>query len=591
MTAAGENPSKLPEAETVILAKATGDPGVVPGAVSGAAQPQLLSDSTRMLDLPRGRHRTGPADFSERSTRRAWVSRGAVAAICCVQALLSLRMRNSASAAEARYLLFGHQEIAHLVHGAPLPGNHAPALPGVPALYPVLGAYADGFGGLGAARAISLVAMLLTTMLLYMMTRRLFNEQVGVYAAALFGAAEAAVLAGNLATPDAMSLCLLALACWIVVRTASWHWPAYLLAVPAAGLAAGTSYWAVLFLPAVGLLGVLAAVPYLGLPALARLLVPTVLVGGIFGARLLAAGRAYLTAAVGTTATRSPGSGLWLRILSDSGKWGGLVAALAVFGAIRYAIQPRILPGEDIALAGTRYRRIGLGVVLTGTAVLALAVQLYLNSENSLDTRLAFGLFFTAPMAGVGLASLVGEHYRRAQIAVLAWTAALMLGLVQSGQIFGSWPDSASMVRELSRYLGPGDRYLVENDDVALYYLRDNPDAQPGQFTSTSVITYRSAGGEVLTGTPAYLAALRAGYFHVVIYDGTVTGTRDLSLAAELISNPGYRLVATVREHAAGVPTICYIWVRTAAGTSPPRPPVTPAPRGRDRSRAVTSHR
>lgn len=590
MTAAGDNPSKLPEAETVILARATGDPGVVPGAAPGASPDELPPDSTRVIEMPHGRHRTGPVHISERSTRRAWVSRGAVAAICCVQALLSLRMRNTASAAEAQYLTIGHQEIAHLLQGAAPPPDYASSLPGVPVLYPVLGAYADGIHGLASARAVSLAAMLITTTLLYMMTRRLFNEQVGVYAAALFGVAEAAVLAGNLATPDATSLCLLALACWIVVRTASWRWPAYLLAVPAAMLAIGTYYWALLCLPTVGLLAVLAALPYVGLPALARILVPAVPIGGIFTARLLAAGRDYLTAAMTATASRLPGSGVALRILADSGKWAGLVVALAVFGAIRYAIQPRIVADGDVALPGTGSRRIALGIVLTATAGLAVADQLYLNSENSLDTHLAFGLFFAAPMAGVGLASLVGEHYRRAQIAVLAWTAALILGLVQSGQIFTSWPDSGSVVRELSRYLGPGDRYLVENDTVPIYYLRGNPDAQPGQFTSTSRITYRTAGGEVLTGTAAYVAAVKAGYFHVVIYDDTVTAATDTSLAQALRFSDGYRLMATLPEQAAGGHTTCWVWVRTAGSAGTPHPPVTPPHRGRDRSRAVTSH-
>jgi Dolichyl-phosphate-mannose-protein mannosyltransferase len=589
VTAAGEPPSKLPEAETVIFARTTGDPGVVPGA-TGAAPDKDRADSTRMLEMPRGRHRTGPVHFTERSTRRAWVSRAAVAAIWCVQALLSLRMHNTASVAEAQYLTIGHQEIAHLLHGAPPPANDASSLPGVPVLYPVLGAYADGIGGLAAARAVSLVAMLLTTALLYTTTRRLFNEQVGVYAAALFAATEAAVLAGNLATPDATSLCLLALACWIVVRTASWRWPAYLLAVPAALLAVGTCYWALLCLPTLGLLGVLAALPYLRLPALSRLLVPAVLIGAIFATRRLPAGPDYLKAAVAATASRSHGSSLAPQILADGGKWGGLLAALAVFGAVRYVIQPKIVPGEDLALAGTAYRRTGLGVVLTATAGLALADQLYLNSENSLDTHLAFGLFFAAPMAGAGLASLVGEHYRRAQIAVLAWTAALILGLVQSGQIFGSWPNSAEQVRELSHYLGPGDRYLVENDGVAIYYLRGNPDAEPGQFTSTSLITYRAANGEVLTGTTAYVAALRADYFHVVIYDSTVTSTRDISLAAELISNPGYRLVATLPEQASGARTTCYVWVRTSSGSGATHAPAKRAPHRADRSRAVTSH-
>jgi hypothetical protein len=590
VTASGDDPWKVPEAETVLFARAAAVPEVLPDAIGGAAPDEQPRNGTPVLAGPRGRHRTRQARASQPTTRRTWVSRAALAAVCYVQASLSLRLRNTATAGEAQYLTIGHLEIAHLVHGAPLPANYASTLPGVPALYPVLGAVADDIGGLAAARTASLLAMLITTVLLYMTTRLLFNEQVGVCAAALFGVTEGVVLAGNLATPDATSLCLVALACWIVVRTGPSWWPAYLLAIPVAGLAVGTYYWAVLCLPAVGVLGVLAALPYAGRRALTRLIVPAVVIAGMFAARLLGAGREYLTAALAATASRSPGGGQVLGILADAGKWGGLLAALAVFGCVRYAIRPGTESGPQTGMPGTRARRIGLGIVLTATAALTLADQIYLNVNTSLDTHVAFALLFAAPMAGVGVAGLVGEHYRQAQIGVLVWTAALILGLVQSGQIFGSWPDSSAQVRELSRYLGPDDHYLVENDDVAIYYLRGNRDAQPGQFTSTSTFSYRTAGGAVLTGTSGYLAALQAGYFHVIVYDGTATSALDRTLTAELRSNPGYRLMATVAERSPGIRTNCYIWVRTgrAAPATAPKQPVVPAPRRTDQDRAVS---
>jgi hypothetical protein len=116
---------------------------------------------------------------------------------------------------------------------------------------------------------------------------------------------------------------------------------------------------------------------------------------------------------------------------------------------------------------------------------------------------------------------------------------------------------------ELSRYLGPGDRYLVENDNVAIYYLMGNPDAQPDQFTDTYFMSYRNRKGQLLTGTPAYLAALQAGYFHVVIYDSSVTPALDKSLAAALESDPRYRLAGAVPEDARDFRTTCYVWVRT----------------------------
>ena len=591
-----KRPVQSPDAETVMLAKFTADPEVEPEApdaerpgpeqptpqhqaaelsaaknfsVRNRQEPDIPAEdesaepSTRVLVLPRAKRGAGQELFSAPSARRTWVSRAALGAILCVQAVLPLRLQNTAFGDEALYLYAGHMETAHLLHGAALQGDYASYFPGVPVVYPVLAAAASSVGGLAAARAVSLLAMLITTALLYAMTRRLFNERVGLCAAGVFCVAEGVTLAGHLATNDAVSLCFLALASWIVVRTAPWRWRAYLLAAPVAGLAVATDYWALLYLPTLALFAGLAADPYLGRPALTRTLVLGGVTVELLAVAVLVAGRTYVTAAVTTLATRSPGGGQALHILTEAGEWGGLVAALAAFGAARYAVEARNERNEHVALPGSRRRRAALGIVLAGTALLALADHLYPSTDNLLDTHLSFGLFFAAPMAGVGLARLVGDHFRRAQIGVVAWAAVLVLGLGQATRAFGSWPDSSTQVMELSRYLGPGDRYLVENDNVAIYYLMGNPDAQPDQFTSTYFMAYRSPKGQLLTGTPAYLAALQAGYFHVVIYDSSVTPALDKSLAAALESDPRYRLAGAVPEDARDFHTTCYVWVRT----------------------------
>ena len=460
-----KRPVQSPDAETVMLAPVKTDPDVMPepgpsppdaqppateqpAAEPAPAKPPDAEDwgaSTRVLTLPRGKRRSGPAQWSAPSARRTWVSRTALAVILCVQAVLSLRLQNTAFGNEALYLYAGHLEAAHVLRGAPLQGNYAAYFPGVPVLYPVLGAAADSIGGLAAARAVSLLAMLITTALLYAMTRLLFNERVGLCAAALFCVAEGTVLAGHLATNDAPALGLLALASWIAVRTASWRWRGYLLAAPVAALAAATDYWALLYLPTVALLGGLAAHPHLGRQALARALALWAVTAELLAAAVIVAGRQYVTAAVTATAARTPGSAQALHILAEAGKWGGLILGLAVLGGVGYAIGARTEPNERVALPGSRHRRIALGVVLAGTALLTLAAQLRLNTDASLDTHAAFGLFFAAPMAGVGLARLVGDHFRRAQIGIVVWAVALVLGLSQTSQLFGSWPDSSAL--------------------------------------------------------------------------------------------------------------------------------------------------
>ena len=98
----------------------------------------------------------------------------------------------------------------------PLPSDYASFFSGSPVLYPILGALADTWGGLAAARHVSLLAMLTTTALLYSLSRRLFNERVGLCAAVIFSVTESAIFLGNFATYDAPALCLLAVAAWIV---------------------------------------------------------------------------------------------------------------------------------------------------------------------------------------------------------------------------------------------------------------------------------------------------------------------------------------------------------------------------------------
>ena len=92
-------------------------------------------------------------------------------------------MQNTAFEDEALYLYTGRMETAHLLYGTRFTAAYATYFSGAPVLYPVLGGVRRGGGGLAAARAVSLLAMLAITALLYSLTRRLFDERVGLCAA------------------------------------------------------------------------------------------------------------------------------------------------------------------------------------------------------------------------------------------------------------------------------------------------------------------------------------------------------------------------------------------------------------------------
>jgi len=550
-----------PDAETVLFPALSAGPALAPdeapeSSTTGAEERRFYTrpfDAIRLL--------SADAVDGRPSRRRTVISRLVLLAILSCQAIVTLRLHNTAYQDEAQYLYAGHMQIARWLRGTALQGTYSSYFAGSPLLYPVLAAAVSAAGGLAAARALSLAEMLVVTALLYSLTRQLFNERVGLCAAAVFAVTEPAVLLGRLATVDASSLCLLAVAAWLVVRTAPWDSRAYLLAAPVAALAVATSYSAIFFLPTLAVLAGLAAYPHRGHGALARVPVLGALSFLLAAGAGAIAGQQYLTAVKTTIAAHGTASAL--QILADCGRWGGLSISVAIIGAVGYGWHATTEPGEDIALAGDRRRRVALGTCLTGTALIVPALQMYLHSEVWLDTHVGFGLFFAAPVAGVGLVRLVGDHFRRPQIGILIWAVALTLGLGQASQIFGGWPESAQLVTQLSHYLQPGAHYLVEDDDVPIYYLLGRTDAQPSQFTSTYFISFPSAGGHALTGTAGYLAAIKAGYFQVIAYDSTFTPGLDKALAAALEASPRYRLAAAFIESAAHSRTTCYIWVRT----------------------------
>jgi Dolichyl-phosphate-mannose-protein mannosyltransferase len=531
--------------------------------------PDNPSASTRIFVLPLGKHGHAVSPFATPSARRTWVSRAVLGGILCLQALLSLRLHNTAFEDEALYLYSGHMEIVHWLHGVSAQGNYASYFSGAPVLYPALGALADAVGGLAAARLLSLLAMLGSTALLYSMSRRLFNERVALCAAALFSVTESAIFLGNFATYDAPTIFLLALAAWIVVRTAAQRWPVYLLAAPLAALAVATKYASLLFVPTIAALTALAALPYLGRRALARPVAFGLVAAALLAGGLHLAGRAYMQGISFSTTGRASGTTPTSTLLHEILLWGGAPFAVAVIGAVAYARRPRTEPDEIIAEPGGALRRTALGVVLTGTALLAPAEQIHLHTLVSLQKHIGFGLFFAAPMAGVGLVRLMGDHFRRVQLGIAVWAVALTLGMTQARDLYSGWTNSTQMIHDIALAARPGAHYLVEVPEVPIYYLMGNPDAQPDQFTSTYNIGYvDSKEGKFLTGNAGYVAAIQAGYFRVVAYNYQTTPAVDQVIARTLQADPAYRLEAVIPN--ANDSIFTYVWVKTSVPKTSP---------------------
>ena len=236
-----------------------------------------------------------------------------------------------------------------------------------------------------------------------------------------------------------------------------------------------------------------------------------------------------------------------------------------MIGTVAYVWRVRTEPDEKIAPAGGRFRRAALGALLTGTALLAPAYQAHLHTDISFLKHIGFGLFFAAPMAGFGLARIMGDYFRRPQFGIAVWSLALVLGMVQSGYLFHSWPSSGPFTNAFAKYLKPNARYLVEVPEVPIYYLMGNADAQPKQFTSTFYIVYKNKKGQLLTGPAGFTAAVQDGYFQIIAYSNTVTLAADGALAKALTASRMYYQAADVHLSDSFGPVDYHIWVKRAS--------------------------
>lgn len=497
------------------------------------------------------------------SRRRTWLSRAILLGILVMQAVLSLRLRNTAFEDEALYLYVGHLQLSQLFGGPPVPPEFSTYLSGSSVLYPVLAAAVESAFGLAGARAMSLVFMLGATALLYSMTRLLFNERAGLCAAAAFAITQSTLFLGNFATYDALAILLLALAAWIAVRTArNRAITACILAAPVLALAVAVKYAALMCLPTVAVLAALAAFPERRWWAPARAVLIPAATAALLAWALTLVGDSYLDAVRTTTTDRATGTAKPLDLLIDCLEWAGGFFALAVVGAVSYARKGRMgeVPGMSHAPTRSRTWRLALGLLLCGTALLAPAYQMYLHTGVSLHKHIGYGLLFTAPMAGVGMSRVVGAHFRYPQLAILIWVSMLTMGMTQSQDLYRVWADSGQMIATLESQLKPKGRYLVESSSVPRYYLRDK--ATPGQWTSTYTITYKDRKGRRLSGEEGYRAAIDEAYFDLIALDRSVTKELDDKLLRQLERSEQYRLLAKLPYRTSNGSGFYHIWVK-----------------------------
>ena len=472
-------------------------------------------------------------------------------AVLAVQALLSLRLvrADTAFEDEATYLWAGHLQWAHWLHAVPVP-PFAAYFSGAPVVYPPIGALADSVGGLTGARVLSLLFMLGATALLWGTARRLFGRRAAFFAAALFAVSGPALHLGAFATYDALSVVLVALAAWCVVRAGDGEGTGWMVAAGAALAAANAAaYASALFDLVVLALALLTAWPAGRRMAARRCAVLLVVMVVLVTVGLLVGGSAYLSGVQQTTLARVAGVDSPLSVLTAAWSWTGLIVVLAVSGVI-------------ISWAGrTGWAQTLLLSVLAAAAVLGPLEQARLHTLASLNKHLGLGVWFAAIAAGYAVDRFIAAAPAGRSRAVTCGACVVALafpvavGASQSWTFSTDWPNATSFIAILRPLADHGRGHLlVEDASVARYYLPAGSQWQ--RWSSTRNIVLPSGAN---TGGPARAAGVTGngnagvfaefitrGYFSLIALNFADTTALDYGLATQLHHDPRYRIIAVV---------------------------------------------
>jgi len=491
-----------------------------------------------------------------RQVRGGWLWAWAgwpLVAVLVVQAVLSVRLvgADTAFQDEAAYLWAGHLEWAHWLHGVPVPPFQA-YFSGAPVIYPPVGALADSVGGLAGARVLSLVFMLGATALVWATAGRLFGRRAAFFAAALFAVLGPTLHLGSFATYDGLSVFLVGLAAWCVVRAGerldATGW--MVAAGVALAVANAAAYSSALFDPVVIAIAVLTAFPRPGRrAALARGATLLTVLAALLLAGTLIGGSSYISGIEQTTLARVGGTDSAVTVLAHSWAWTGLVFVAALCGvAVSWA---RRQPATQTWLLA----------VLALAALLVPAEQAGLQTLASLNKHGDMGAWFAVIAAGYAADWLVAAA-PAGQMRVLTCGACVValalpaaLGATQSRGFATDWPNSASFTAIVRPLVDQGSGHLlVEDPSIAEYYLPAGSQWQRWSSTRNIILPSGAstghpgkAAGVVGAGNPAAFARfIKAGYFSLVALNYTDTTALDHAITADLHRNPHYRIVQVV---------------------------------------------
>lgn len=455
-----------------------------------------------------------PSSYRDRA--QPWAERIPLVLLLLVQAILSLRLRNTAFEDEALYIDAGHDYLAHWFQGAPLP-DYGSFFSGTPVVYPVFAALVDTVGGLALVRLTSLAMMLAATWCVWRITDHLWGLKAGNLAAAVFVVTSSVTLVGTLATFDAPALLLLALALYYGVTRRSYRSAAVMGVIMA--VAVLNKYTAAAFLPVVLGLTVVTATRWAR--AAARAFLGAAVAAAILLAMYWLSTDSIREGVAVTTTNRSALLPAPLRTLAGFAAMDvGLLLLLAVAGCVVV-----IRSFRSLAVAG------GL---LAGALLLPVA-QMRLGELVSFEKHLAYSALFLAPLAGRALLAML-SHRLGPILVMVTLIVVSICGLPRSNAMYQGWPPVDHVVQVVESNPVPGQYFSTSARSMAYYTREDHPD-----------IRWEEQYGLYAAGRGEIQQAVAGQRYEKVVLRTRFTGTPDdlqktAYFSQLLAQSPNYRL-------------------------------------------------
>lgn len=485
--------------------------------------------------------------------------------IIALQVIYSLTMlNNSAFQDEALYVYAGSEYVNWLTTNQPVHESYGLYFSGLPYFYPLLAGILNEMGGFEFARLLSTVSIAVTTFCTYLSTRKLFDYRSALYATILFAFQSSILFMSRLATYDAMCLALASIGLTIVLHYGQRTDRSLIISAVGCAIllliAVLSKYAALMFVPSI--IAVLAwsifsrrfSVKNFLIACGISILVLLIIVSGI--ALVLFLDKTVYEGILLTTADRQilyivDRFVLLQRAVLES----GIIIGLAIVG---FLLVPK------------SYRTMPIYLVILGTTFIPAAYHIYKAESVSFQKHLGYGALFGAMLAGYALMRC--ENALKQFQMTSKWALGLSLviitfivGTTQATSYFNEWPNLSQANQEIRTLVRPGvGRYLAEESEVYRFYLRDVTESW--QWQHFYWFYYTDRDGTQLQGADAYIAALRDGYFEVVILRYFSAPELMSRIKNELVNGGNYELLDQIPVSSIYGETEVFIWRHVSDG-------------------------